>query len=312
MTRNDANYDAEIAAGACAWLAQIESGDLSTADRAALKEWMATSPRHAEEIRAVAALSAELAALTELSEPLAAQLETRRRRRPALGMAAALAAALLAVVGAGIFSLFLRTPAIPEFYATEIGEYRTVDLDDGSSIKLNTNSAVEVTYGKTARKVRLAKGEAFFTVEKDKARPFIVYAGSNYARAIGTAFSVRLLNDKTELIVTEGVVEFSKIASTPATAAEPDDNAPTDADQSRPVLVEAGYELLSNAAAREEEALRLSDAARKRKLSWIEGLFDFSETPLSEVVSEVSRHTALRIEIEDPALKDVKFGGVFR
>ena len=57
------------------------------------------------------------------------------------------------------------------------------------------------------RNVRIDKGEAWFQVAKDKKRPFVVAAGDVRVRAVGTAFSVRRLEEGADVQVTEGVVE---------------------------------------------------------------------------------------------------------
>lgn len=308
----ETSNDEQIAAEACAWLAQIETGNLSAADRAAFREWVNRSPRHAAEFRSTAALSEELSVLTELLAPMAA--EAAPSGRQAFRIAAVPAIALLGFIalGAMIYVQFFKPSAFHEFYATDIGAYHTIELPDGSSVKLNTNSAMEVTIDNATREVRLAKGEAFFDVAKDASRPFVVYAGANAARAVGTAFSVRLYDDKTELIVTEGTVEFSALQSDLPAPVAGDIPASAAEASAAPILVEAGYEVSSEPARMQNEAQKLNGALQRSKLSWTEGLFDFSNTPLSDVVNEVSRHTTIKIHIADPDLKDVKFGGVFR
>ena len=42
----------QIIAEASSWVAQLETGNLSRADIAALREWISRSPAHATEIRA--------------------------------------------------------------------------------------------------------------------------------------------------------------------------------------------------------------------------------------------------------------------
>ena len=49
-----------------------------------------------------------------------------------------------------------------------------------------------------------------------------------------------------------------------------------------------------------------------RKLSWQQGLLDFSDAPLETVIEDLSRYTPLTIEISDPELRDLKFDGIFR
>lgn len=317
---------ADITNEACAWLAQLETGDLSKEDLAAFREWINRSPHHAARIREIAALSDDLASLTECIGPLVASsaneepLLMRRRRQFFGGLPARVA---MVIVAALVFSYlaydrFIYDEAIHQFYATDIGEYKTVDLPDGSILKLNTNTAAEVHFDKNVREVRLAKGEAYFDVAENPSRPFTVYAGAHYARAIGTVFVVRLVEDQTELFVTEGVVEFANVIE--AIPVEYSDGIDLDEGASggaakveaQPVLVNAGYETSSLVALKQENTAKLSDRLRRQKLSWTEGLFDFSDAPLREVLEEVNRHTGMTVEFSDPAIEEVEFGGIFR
>lgn len=299
----------QIEAEAFAWVAQIDSGELSAADRAALNEWLKRSPAHEAEFRVATELSADLGVLTDLLEPLHHEKQARRRRpRFIPGVLAASFAAMFAVIAAQFW--VVQESGFTAFYATEIGDYCTVELPDGSTFKLNTNSAAEVTIDENQRIIRLAKGEAFFEVAKDPDRPFIVYAGDNVAKAIGTSFSIRVKDDATELIVVEGIVEFSEripeqISNRSSPPAPPTQPPP-------PVRVTAGYSVMPAPVDAAESLKQLTPIQQTAKLSWTEGLFDFSGLPLEDVVNEVNRHTTLQIEIEDQDLKSQKFGGIFR
>jgi len=77
-------------------------------------------------------------------------------------------------------------------YATRIGERSTIRLADGSVVTLDTASRVSLDLTTANREVHLLGGQANFEVAKDKARPFVVYAGDRRITAVGTAFDVRL------------------------------------------------------------------------------------------------------------------------
>jgi ferric-dicitrate binding protein FerR (iron transport regulator) len=70
------------------------------------------------------------------------------------------------------------------------GEYR-LTLPDGSRVHLNARSSLEYpeAFRGETREVRL-EGEAWFEVEADAARPFIVAAGAARVRVHGTRFNV--------------------------------------------------------------------------------------------------------------------------
>ena len=99
-------------------------------------------------------------------------------------------------------------------YHTAVGEQRMVTLEDGSTIQLNTDTAVNVTFSDDNRDIRLLQGEAAFTVARDPDRPFTVRSDSLYAHALGTIFSVRLQENRNSVTVLEHAVQVETSEST--------------------------------------------------------------------------------------------------
>lgn len=328
-TRSTIDTNSEIVSEACAWIAQLESGDLSAADFAALREWMGRSPAHAREIRNIANLSGQLAVLTELAPALEVSagvghsLRKQSKGRRIFAPAFATAITLLIVSGVVISALLFNADATPKIYKTAVGEYQTITLADGTDVSLNTFSQIEVDFNDDERRVRLVNGEALFEVASNPKRPFVVYSDTAVAEAVGTSFVVRLREAVTELAVVEGVVAFSKLPSSIETSAKrgssasPEENTPARATAER-VIVKAGQALTSTAltsiatAASAQDIPVLTERDLQRKLSWTDGFLDFSETPLEDVIEELTRHNPVSIEIADPDLKQLKFGGIFR
>ncbi|MEQ8735549.1 MAG: FecR domain-containing protein [Rhodospirillaceae bacterium] len=327
---NHIDADGEIIAEACAWVAQLESGKLTGSDLAALQEWMARSPAHKKEIRIIAELNNQLSSLTELAEPIrsasAAASALRKRSwvpafaKPGFVMLGALVSAVALV------ALFISTDLFiepVEIYRTSVGQYQTIELSDGTAVKLNTDSQIEVDYSSKNRRIRLIHGEAFFDVAKNPLRPFVVYSDQAKAEALGTSFVVRLRDSLTEIAVIEGVVAFSKLTeissvTEDANQVDIDGSVEVTTVAARQVIINAGQVITSrditNGLSSDVafEVPTLTSREIQRKISWTEGLFDFSETRLEEVVREISRHNNVTIEIADPSLKDVEFGGMFR
>src|SRR6185369_15486893 len=83
-----------------------------------------------------------------------------------------------------------------------------ITLTDGSRVELNARTSIQVEIGAKERRVRLADGEAFFTVAKDPSRPFIVETPAGSVRVTGTVFNVRSESaTQLEVIVAEGSVQ---------------------------------------------------------------------------------------------------------
>ena len=328
--RSDIKSDKEIVSEACAWVAQLESGNLSASDLAALREWMGRSPAHAREIHAIAGLSGQLSILAEFAPSLEASVSVGNRLRKSFRIggiafpAFAAIAAFVIVSGVVISAYLYNGNAAPNIYKTTIGEYRTIALVDGTTVSLNTDTQIEVDYNDSERRVRLINGEALFEVASNPKRPFVVYSENAVAEAVGTSFVVRLKEAVTELAVVEGVVAFSKLPLSmerlpPSGAKEPSrEKLPTAIPPLERVIVKAGQALTSTelttvtVLAEEPNIPVLTERDLQRKLSWTDGFLEFSETPLEDVVYELTRHNDISIEIADPDLRDLKFGGIFR
>jgi transmembrane sensor len=324
----------DIRTEACAWIAQLESGDLKPADVDAFREWIQRSPRHASEIRQLARLSGDLNVLTDMAAPLREAAQHYQaitgsgpvRWRPALPWAAAFGAVFMAVMAVVLLRPSAESPAQqwPLFLTTGVGEYLEKQLPDGSLVELNTNSRIEVSYTPDGRTVRLLEGEVLFTVETDPKRPFLVIAGDKSIEAVGTAFLVRHDAASFEVTVTKGRVRLENFV----VPAKFDNRTPGDSVDTvnkdlgpgfpeEPIFLRAGQrfaslslDIMQAPVPPSVEPITQSDL--RRKLAWQEGLLEFSDTPLETVIREVSRHTTLKIEISDPALRVLKFGGMFR
>lgn len=74
--------------------------------------------------------------------------------RPVLG---AILALLVAGAGVGVWWTLNRPPT----YQTNVGEQRTVQLADGSSVRLDTDSRIRVRLSDEARRIELLKGQAW-------------------------------------------------------------------------------------------------------------------------------------------------------
>ena len=303
----------DVNAEAAEWVVLLEDGELSAEDRAAFLAWRNASPRNREAFERLAALSGAFDDIAQLEDYAASDDNARLLahdarmgrvgvfgRRPVL---ACLAASLgLLVVG----SVVLQTsPGWIEqdrdTYHTAIGEQRTIELSDGSTINLNTNSAVEIAYRDGARDIRLIDGEAYFDVTPDKARPFSVWVEGKAVTAVGTAFTVRRLEEKITVTVAQGRVALY--------AAMSDDDKTRRVEMPSTELVAGQSALLSETV---EEVATIGPEKLARKLSWRDGVLAFSGDPLSEVVADVSRYTDIKIEIDDAVLADLPVNGYFK
>jgi len=316
------NQAPDIVTEACAWIAQLETGDLTTADLEAFREWIGRSPRHASEIKRLAILSEQLNTLTDLAEPMREAtasyqpIVSKRANRwgwlSIESVGAAFAAVMLAVTV--VLTSSLLSTNEPIMLATPVGGYLEQELSDGSVVKLNTDSQIEVLFDRERRRITLHKGEVLFDVAHNPQRPFLVRAGDREVQAVGTVFVVRLQQQKFEVVVTEGVVKVAEVAVEPVVGTDVD---PVSAEikelkvASRPVFLKASQALSILDEIKKPIIKTMAESEIERQLTWRMGYLEFTDMTLDEVIQELSRHTNLNIEIVDPDIKSIKFDGIF-
>lgn len=211
--------------------------------------------------------------------------EPRRRR------SAKVAGIALAIVIAGGALAWLDPAYKTERFATAIGERRTVVLDDGSTLLLDSASDVEVRWRMLSRQVDLQAGQALFDVAAAVYRPFVVSAGATRVEVLGTLFNVRRLdNDNVRVTLARGRVEV-----VPANAAH------------APALLMPGQQVDSIAG--QLTPVAKVDAATA--MAWKDDRIVFEQTPLDEAIAVLRHYRKAPIEMGDPSLAALKVTGVF-
>ncbi len=305
----------EIDEAAAKWLARRYAG-LSAVEGTEFERWRQADPRHA---MAFAELDATWQLLDGVRAPGAgvaapdpdALLPWSRRFRlrrfvPVLALAAALVVAYL-----GWWRPVQRAARhFSDDAVTAVGGIQKLVLPDGSVVRLNTDSRVEVRYSADERRVRLVRGEAHFTVAKDRARPFFVAAGRVAVRAVGTAFNVRLQREAVEVLVTEGQVRVDDVARGETVLAPR-------ASAAAPLLVAGERAVIPTPGAAEAPRpampiVSVGAVEIERALAWQDRRLEFVAVPLAEIVAEFNRYNRARLVIEDDALAQRRFGGSFR
>ena len=209
---------------------RLNQRHVSTSIRQDFVEWMLGSPAHLAayietidvggEVRRLEGLPSKeelvAAAKADQSPANVIELQSRYRRdrgpvtcrrrvnrRPPFryGVAASLIVAVLALGGVA-----LQISHESRHLQTQIGEQRSVVLDEGSTVLLNTNSDLQLAFSKGERRIELNRGEARFTVTKDPGRPFVVVTPQATVRALGTIFNVHIDANGTVVDVIEGHV----------------------------------------------------------------------------------------------------------
>ena len=292
-------------------LLRLWSAQLSDAEAAAIRSRAKADPRYREKllgtlemharmedlsddpaIRAIAGESAELSGLH------------RSQRRAAFGIAAGI------VLAVGAVLVYLAPWSGPddshlEKHFTRVGEQKTVKLDDGSAVTLNTGTQLVVDYSNRSRRILLERGEAFFDVAEDAQRPFNVEMGMRSVTAIGTAFNVRKDPERYSVAVLKGAVWLHTLTDEGSAAALPVllDGEAVAVDAPAQRLVETGCVAELDVSRNELTAFR--PESMERYLGWRRGMLRFDREPLYQVVKELNRYTRRKILIEDAGIMEL-------
>lgn len=326
---------------ALAWYVERLDGDLSPDDEAAFNAWLAGDPAHRREYGQLDVLCEQLGAFeaapqVEQAKAYAARYRAHaaQKRRfaglvsaPMMGMAAA---SLIAVVGVWLFMGQGLVSSGQGSHMTALGEQQTIDLADGSIVRLNTLSSVEITYSDEERRVLLHNGQASFDVAPDKARPFVVEAGDGVVTAVGTSFDVYRAGDDVTVTLIEGIVEVRNrdgVAlpspsppSSPAAIAPPATALQSAAEASTHVTDVSGI-LPAVAELRPGEQISIGRGGAltavaqvdvERIVAWRDGNIDLHDTPLRQAIAEVNRYSEVKLVLADDDLAGVEVSGLFK
>jgi transmembrane sensor len=175
-----------------------------------------------------------------------------------------------------------------------VKQNRAALLPDGSAIELSAQTSVTVDFSAGKRVLRLSPGEGYFKVKPDKTRPFTVRAGNIEVTAVGTAFDVKHQPHSVTVTVQEGVVEVNAL------------NGAVGRSPSIPWRVAGGYQF---AYADSEGTATLSSVDTSSVLAWREGRWEYTRTPLADVLADVNRYAEHSIALSDPKIGQLTFTG---
>ncbi|WP_347304212.1 FecR domain-containing protein [Croceibacterium sp. TMG7-5b_MA50] len=275
-----------IERSACEWVVRYP---LTPAEEAERNAWVAADERHAGALlRAEAAWHLLGDAAPELSaEPTADAAPPRSRsRRWWLALPAAAAAVALALIA--------PWQEGGDRMATQAGEIRRVPLADGSVTLIDGGSELVVDLRPRERHVTLVRGEAWFDVQRDEQRPFVLDAGRAQVQVLGTEFAVERMGGSVRVSVTEGTVSAWSTA-TPGV---------------RQVL-HVGQSALFPASGEAPTIITEPDAV-ERRLAWRQGTIALSGETLYEAALRFNRYNRQQLVIEGAALRRQQLVGLFR
>jgi transmembrane sensor len=288
---------ASVIDDAIGWAVKLDFSTPVPETRQAFDRWLNAQPAHAAAWQRVQSLKNDFA---QIPPRLALDaLTTAEARRRAGGLSRRQAVRLLSLAGVAVAAGWVASDQAPwqrllADYSTATGEQRTVRLDDGTVIVLNTDSAISTALEAGRRLVVLRRGEILVTTGADagspRKRPFWVHTPFGTAQALGTRFVVRLAPGRARVSVQEDAVEIHPLR--PAAG-------------SRPVIVRAG----------ESWWLAPDGVAAAQPLGfepdgWADGVIAGQNIRLADLLDELSRYRPGRI-VCDERVAELRVSGVY-
>jgi transmembrane sensor len=304
------------------WLSVLSDENCTETERKQFFAWLRASGQHVDEFLRLSRLTGRMTQqalwpTTDVAELIAAakasgegnvttlevppEVVATRPARPRVRWALAAAIACVFVLAGLIAGRAQLAMWFAPVYVTAVGEQRSITLEDGSVVELNSRSRLRAHFKADLRAIELLEGEAIFRVSKDPHRPFRVRTGATDIVAVGTAFNVKANDSRTVVTVLEGRVRVNQRDAAERSAAA------TDRAISEFELAVGDQLILAKA----QPAVRLSLRDTEKVTSWTERRLIFEDTPLSAVAAEFARYSARHIRIEDPIVAERKINGVF-
>lgn len=171
------------------------------------------------------------------------------------------------------------------------GEYHFT-LADGTRVWVNSASEVRFPncFSRERREI-FVKGEVYLEVARDEKRPFVVHAGENEVRVLGTRFNLTAYPDEQKVITTlvEGSVEFLN-------------------DQSS-IRLKPGEQSVLNRATNKLEKQKVDVSIYT---SWVSGTYEYERMPLSDITRQLSRWYDVQFIFEAEEFRDHPFTGIVK
>ncbi len=215
------------------------------------------------------------------------------------------AAVILVVITLGLAGYYLAFKNHTGIVNQEIisGEKQVVSeyiLPDGSLVALNSNSKLifPKTFKKDIREVTIV-GEAFFEVEPNPEKPFIIDAGNAQVKVLGTSFNVRAYpeNEMVEVIVESGKVQVSR---------EKESSGSTD--EKPDVVLNPGEKGVVSSKSGKPKKWVNTD---RNFSAWKTHNLEFTETPLKQVADYLEKVYHIEVQLKDKEINNLTLTATF-
>lgn len=287
-------------------LMQYCQGTLSGEERSRVEAWLEESSEHrrlASQIEMLYLATDTLQLQQTLNTEKALKKVKRRMsgsRRTVIWMWMQRAAAILflPVLTALLVEYFTREDDVRMMEVrTNPGMIATVVLPDNSVVHLNSMSTLRYPSSFSGTNQRLVEldGEAFFEVEKDKKKRFIVSASNDVkVEALGTSFNVEAYQEDSNVAVTlvEGKIGFDY----------------KEGNNENRVLLTPNQKILYDA---DEGKVQLLKTSCETETAWKDNKIILNNTPAKEVLRILEKRYGVKFFIREGLQTTGSFTGTF-
>ena len=204
------------------------------------------------------------------------------------------AAVVLVMALSWLWRNYLDRPAQELYVSTTAEEKLEVNLPDGSVVVLNQNSSLRYpsSFDQTVNRSVELEGEAFFDIQSNPDKPFLIHTAETDVKVLGTSFNVRAYPKETftEVDVVSGKVAFASRDQSHESVLLPKEKATFQ--HSNPQIQ------------------KIADETQNAH-SWRTQQLRFRNTPMSEVLNALERHFDIAFEVEDAMLKKCNYTSNF-
>lgn len=198
-------------------------------------------------------------------------------------------AASITLLLAGILAIFLSRKESEIISLKTTNQTLEQTLPDGSVVFLNTNTNLSypTDFEGDTREINLS-GEAFFKVQRNENKPFIIHANGSDIRVLGTSFNVKAYTKNVKVSVESGKVEFKH--------------------EKKQTLLTKGEEAEFEA---EKDTIRKAVILDKNTFAYKTKTFVFEDSSLEHVINVLSENYRTKIILKNNNIKTCRLTTTF-
>lgn len=267
-------------------------GDATLDERLEVMKWVKESKENRKELYAFRRI---YDALLVSDEDFAADKVARTGKGKAMKFFVRIGSAVAAAaVAAGIFFMTVRHPEDPQeilqvsSICAPFGYQTETVLSDGTRIRLNSGSRLEILPDSTGRRSVRLDGEAYFDVAHDEQRPFVLETSGMEVKVLGTTFNVTAYDGIQSVVLVEGRVEAKGVGAEESVVIEPSQK----------------YEYDMERGTGDIEVINTEEYT-----SWIDGYVLLNGTSMYDIFARLEHYFGVEIDCRDADFRNVEVTG---